>query len=104
VVCVTDVPVGRLTELEDTPLLGFTIRGREVLLARHGNTWSAIGNVCTHEHCLLSNGRIIGESVQCPCHGSMFSLRTGEAKHWPATDPVPVYPVAVRGGEVFIEV
>ncbi|HUH79661.1 MAG TPA: Rieske 2Fe-2S domain-containing protein [Methanoregula sp.] len=99
----TDVSIGRLAELEDAPLQGMTIKGREILLARHGDTWFAIGNVCTHEHCLLSNGRIVGENVQCPCHGSMFSLRTGEAKHRPATDLVPVYPVTVRGDEVFVE-
>ena len=99
----TEVSIGRVEELEGVLLQGMTIKGREILLARLGDSWSAIGNVCTHEHCLLSNGRIIGENVQCPCHGSMFSLRTGEAKHWPATDPVPVYPVTVNGGEVFIE-
>jgi len=99
----TEVSIGRVEDLEGVLLRGLTITGREILLARLGDSWSAIGNVCTHEHCLLSNGRIIGENVQCPCHGSMFSLRTGEAKHWPATDPVPVYPVTVNGGEVFIE-
>ena len=99
----TEVSIGRVEELEGVLLQGMTIKGREILLARLGDSWSAIGNVCTHEHCLLSNGRIIGENVQCPCHGSMFSLRTGGAKHWPATDPVPVYPVTVNGGEVFIE-
>ena len=99
----TEVSIGRVEDLEGILLRGLTLRGREILLARLGDSWSAIGNVCTHEHCLLSNGRIIGENVQCPCHGSMFSLRTGEAKHWPATDPVPVYPVTVNGGEVFIE-
>jgi len=98
----TEVSIGRVEDLEGVLLRGLTITGREILLARLGDSWSAIGNVCTHEHCLLSNGRIIGENVQCPCHGSMFSLRTGEAKHWPATDPVPVYPVTMKGGEVFI--
>lgn len=95
--------IGTVTDRGNAPLQGVTIAGREILIAKPGCTWFATGNICTHDRCWLSDGRIIGENVQCPCHGLMFSLRTGEVMHWPATDPVPVYRVSVEDKEVFIE-
>jgi nitrite reductase/ring-hydroxylating ferredoxin subunit len=93
-----------VTDLDDAPLHGMTIEGRQILVANLGGTYLAIGNVCTHDRCWLSDGRIISENVQCPCHGSMFSLRTGKATHRPAMDPVPVYSVTIENGEVFVEI
>jgi nitrite reductase/ring-hydroxylating ferredoxin subunit len=97
------ISIGMVTDMEDVPLQGFTIQGRLILLANLGGTYFAMGNVCSHDRCWLSEGRIIGGNVQCPCHGSMFSLKTGEAVHRPATDPVPVYDVTVENEEVFID-
>ncbi len=40
--------------------------------------------------------------IECPRHGSMFDLRTGEACSLPATTPVPKYEVEVAGGDVTV--
>ena len=34
--------------------------------------------------------------IECPKHGSTFSLKTGEPQTLPATQPVPVYDVVVE--------
>jgi nitrite reductase/ring-hydroxylating ferredoxin subunit len=99
----TQISIGRVADLEGVPLQGFTIQGRQILLANLEGTYFALGNLCTHDRCWLSDGRIISGNVQCPCHGSMFSLKTGEAVHRPATDPVPVYNVIIENGEIFID-
>jgi 3-phenylpropionate/trans-cinnamate dioxygenase ferredoxin subunit len=95
--------VGRVKDFANTPLHGITIGDKQVLLAKPGNQFFAIGNVCTHNGCRLSGGKLEGETVRCPCHGSGFSLKTGEAVHGPAKNPVPSFPVIIEGDEVFID-
>ena len=38
--------------------------------------------------------------IECPKHGSTFSLRTGEPQTLPATRPVPLYEIALDGDDV----
>ncbi len=40
--------------------------------------------------------------IECWKHGSTFSLETGEPQSLPATQPVPVYEVVVKDGEVVV--
>ncbi len=40
--------------------------------------------------------------IECPKHGSTFSLTTGEAQTLPATRPVPVYAIQVDGDDVSV--
>jgi 3-phenylpropionate/trans-cinnamate dioxygenase ferredoxin subunit len=40
--------------------------------------------------------------IECPRHGSTFSLVDGAAQSLPATRPVPVYPVKVDGDDVIV--
>ena len=42
--------------------------------------------------------------IECPKHGSTFSLTTGEPQTLPATQPVPVYAVRVTGDDVTVEI
>jgi 3-phenylpropionate/trans-cinnamate dioxygenase ferredoxin subunit len=40
--------------------------------------------------------------IECPKHGSTFSLLTGEPQTLPATQPVPTYVVRTDGGDVIV--
>lgn len=62
----------------------------------------AIYDECSHEEIPLSEGEIDGCTLECWLHGSRFDLRTGEPTGLPATVPVPVYPVEVHDGDVYI--
>jgi len=42
--------------------------------------------------------------VECPQHGSRFSLVTGRVTGLPAVIPAQTYPVSVEGEEIFVEV
>jgi 3-phenylpropionate/trans-cinnamate dioxygenase ferredoxin subunit len=57
---------------------------------------------CSHASVPLSEGEIDGCTLECWLHGSRFDLRTGEPTGLPATEPVPVYPVEIRDGFVFV--
>jgi nitrite reductase/ring-hydroxylating ferredoxin subunit len=69
-----------------------------------GGTLFAISDICTHAEASLSEGRVDGESVECPLHGACFDLRTGEALTPPAVEPVQTFPVAVQGDAIYVEV
>jgi 3-phenylpropionate/trans-cinnamate dioxygenase ferredoxin subunit len=52
----------------------------------------------------LSEGEVWEEEreIECPKHGSTFSLIDGEPQTLPATKPVPVYVVRVDGNDVMV--
>jgi 3-phenylpropionate/trans-cinnamate dioxygenase ferredoxin subunit len=58
---------------------------------------------CSHAAVPLSEGEIDGCTLECWLHGSRFDLRTGEPTGLPATEPVPVYPVEVRDGDLYVD-
>jgi 3-phenylpropionate/trans-cinnamate dioxygenase ferredoxin subunit len=62
----------------------------------------AISDQCSHANVPLSEGEVEGCTLECWLHGSRFDLRTGKPSGLPATVPVPVYPVEVRDGFVFV--
>ena len=62
----------------------------------------AIYDECSHAAVPLSEGEIDGCTLECWLHGSRFDLRTGAPTGLPATEPVPVYPVEIRDGFVFV--
>ena len=71
--------------------------------AEDGNFY-ALGDVCTHEEFLLSQGELFGFDVECPQHGSRFNLKTGQVTGLPAVVPAKTYPVTVEGSDLFVEV
>ena len=62
----------------------------------------AIRDECSHAAVPLSEGEIDGCTLECWLHGSRFDLRTGAPTGLPATEPVPVYPVEIRDGFIFV--
>jgi nitrite reductase/ring-hydroxylating ferredoxin subunit len=60
---------------------------------------------CTHGKASLSDeGELDGFTILCSWHDGAFDIRTGEVKSRPCTDPLKVYPVTIRDGEVFISI
>jgi 3-phenylpropionate/trans-cinnamate dioxygenase ferredoxin subunit len=65
-------------------------------------TFHAVADECTHQEIPLSEGDVDGCTVECWLHGSRFDVRTGEPTGLPATEPVAVYPVEVRDGDLYV--
>jgi NADPH-dependent 2,4-dienoyl-CoA reductase/sulfur reductase-like enzyme/nitrite reductase/ring-hydroxylating ferredoxin subunit len=74
----------------------------EVVLARSGDRFYAIGAHCTHYHGPLAEGLIVGDTVHCPLHHACFSLKTGEALQAPALDPIACWRVARENDAVLV--
>ena len=63
----------------------------------------AIGDTCTHGDISLAEGFVEDDTLECWAHGSMFSLRTGKPLTLPAYEPVPVFQVELKDGDVLID-
>ena len=74
--------------------------GLEVLVVGEGNAVRAIGDRCTHRGGPLHEGKVEGDCVTCPWHGSVFRLDDGEVERGPATLPQPAYDARTRDGRV----
>lgn len=89
--------------LPDETVVGLTLAGTMVAVARVEGTWHAVEAWCTHAECPLSDGWVEGTAIRCPCHGSLFDLATGEALEGPAEEPVRVFSTRVAAGRVEVE-
>jgi nitrite reductase/ring-hydroxylating ferredoxin subunit/uncharacterized membrane protein len=71
-----------------------------VLMVRRNGTLLAIGNTCSHAGGPLNEGKLEGDVIECPWHGSKFCVRNGNVKSGPATFPQPLFDVRESGGTV----
>ncbi len=92
-------------DLEPCAVRRFVVDGRALALVRTGDRLYAIDDRCSHENYSLSDGDLDCElcEIECPQHGSRFSLLDGSAITLPATAPVQSYEVDVsRDGDVSV--
>ena len=79
------------------------VDGVIVAMIRDGNgDYHALNDRCTHADVSLSEGEVDGCTLECWLHGSRFDLRTGKPTGLPATEPIPVYPVEIHDGDVYV--
>jgi 3-phenylpropionate/trans-cinnamate dioxygenase ferredoxin component len=66
----------------------------------------AIEDRCSHDDGPLAEGEFDPDTctVECPRHGSVFDLRTGNPKTLPAYVPVDTFPVLVEDDVIKLEV
>jgi 3-phenylpropionate/trans-cinnamate dioxygenase ferredoxin subunit len=91
-----------VSDIPDNGTLGVELGGEPVCVVRTGGEIYAIRDVCSHAEVPLSEGEVYDHTVECWLHGSCFDLRTGDPTGPPATEPVPVYPVKIEGGDVYV--
>ena len=80
--------------------------GHRLAIVRIGDDWYAIGDRCSHAEASLAEGEVWPDEceIECPKHGSAFSLKTGEPLTLPATQPQPTYTVRVQGDDVMVRI
>lgn len=74
--------------------------GTPILLVRRGSQIYALAETCSHLGGPLSEGKLDGDVIQCPWHGSRFSIRDGHVVDGPAVHPQPCLEARVRDGQV----
>lgn len=96
--------VGAVGDVPDGGAVRVEVDGVPVAVVRIGDDVYAIGDICSHANVSLADGEVWCDELEleCPKHGSAFSLVTGEPSTLPATQPVAVYPVQVVEGRIVI--
>jgi 3-phenylpropionate/trans-cinnamate dioxygenase ferredoxin subunit len=96
------IDAGPVTGLADGQTLSIAVGRRMIAIARSGDDYFAIEDVCTHDGAELTGGAIEGTEIICPRHGARFCLRTGEALSPPAYEPVSVFETKVASGRLWV--
>jgi nitrite reductase/ring-hydroxylating ferredoxin subunit len=61
--------------------------------------YKAFTAVCTHEQCTVGD---VSTTINCPCHGSEFSITDGSVVRGPAAQPLAAKTVTVSGGNISV--
>jgi 3-phenylpropionate/trans-cinnamate dioxygenase ferredoxin component len=99
---VTWIDAGLTADLLDGRTRSIPVGKRVIAVARSGEAYYAIDDVCTHDGEPLTGGEIEGTEIICPRHGARFCLRTGEALTPPAYEPVRVYETRIEAGRLWV--
>ena len=58
---------------------------------------------CTHGAANLCDGYFDGTHIECPLHQGLYHIASGAARSGPACEDLPVYPVAVHDGTIYVQ-
>jgi nitrite reductase/ring-hydroxylating ferredoxin subunit len=62
--------------------------------------FKAFSAVCTHMGCIVS--QISDGTIDCPCHGSQYSIKDGAVVSGPAPSPLPAEAIKVSGTSIIL--
>jgi Rieske Fe-S protein len=85
----TDIPVGGGKILTDKKI---------VITEPQSGTFKAFTAVCTHQGCIVNT--VSGGTINCPCHGSKFSIANGSVVNGPAPSPLAPVNIEVQGTSI----
>ena len=71
----SEVPAGKMKAVK--------MKDEEVLIVNVDNAFYAVSNPCTHKGGDLSKGKLEGNILTCPVHGSKFDVTTGKNVYGP---------------------
>ena len=71
-----------------------------VVTQPNSGDFKAFSAVCTHMGCIVAT--ISNGTIDCPCHGSQYSISTGAVVGGPAPSPLPAQAIKVTGSNIFL--
>jgi Rieske Fe-S protein len=91
-----------LTATSEIPVGSGKIFTSEKIVVTQPNSgdFKAFSAVCTHMGCIVST--ISNGTIDCPCHGSQYSITTGAVVGGPAPSPLPAQAIKVTGSNIFL--
>jgi Rieske Fe-S protein len=97
------VAAGALSGTSAIPVGGGKIFPSQLVVVTQptAGQFKAFSATCTHMGCTvnqIANGRI-----DCPCHGSEYSITDGAVLRGPAPKPLPAKQIKVTGDSIFLE-
>lgn len=95
-----DAETEALASTSDIPVGGGKVFADQELVVTQPAEGEFVGYtaVCTHQGCIVAE---VGDgTINCPCHGSMFSIEDGSVAGGPAQEPLPTKPITVDGDSI----
>ena len=87
----TDIPVGG----------GEILTAQKIVVTQPtAGVFKAFTAVCTHMGCTVAS--VSNGIIQCPCHGSQYSIVDGSVKGGPAPAPLAAIPLTVAGTTITV--
>ena len=95
------LPAGALAATSQVPDGGGKIiDGKNIVLTQpQAGSFKAFTVVCTHQGCIVN--QIGNGTIDCPCHGSKFSIKDGSVVNGPAPSPLAAIAIKVEGTSIF---
>ena len=79
---------------------GVIIDGKNIVITQpKPGAFRAFSAICTHQGCFVSS--VSNGTINCPCHGSKFSIKDGSVVHGPAATPLAAIAIKVEGTSIF---
>ncbi|MDQ6800100.1 MAG: Rieske 2Fe-2S domain-containing protein [Acidobacteriota bacterium] len=87
-------------ELKENKPARVLANGLAILLVRRKDEIYAMTETCPHLGGPLSEGKLVGDAIQCPWHQSELALEDGHVVNGPTTYPARCFDVRVRAGQI----
>ena len=95
--------VARVDDVAKGTAISTEVDGIEIAIVHaDDDNFYVVRDECSHASIPLSEGEVDGCTLECWLHGSRFDLRTGEPTGLPATEPVAIFPVEIRDGDIYV--
>jgi Rieske Fe-S protein len=85
----TEIPVGG----------GKILTAKKIVITQpKAGSFDAFTAICTHLQCTVNT--VANGTIDCPCHGSKFSISDGSVVNGPATAPLARINIKVQGNSI----
>jgi nitrite reductase/ring-hydroxylating ferredoxin subunit len=92
-----------VSDVPENAVKSFEIGTTTLAVYNIGGTFYATDNECTHGAASLADGILDGDVIECTLHFGAFEVKTGKAVSAPCFVPLRTYKVAVKDGQVLVD-
>lgn len=104
------IEVAKIEDISEGEVKPYEAGGKEIIIIKYKGSYYAMDRRCTHMKADLSKGKLEGNVIICPRHGSRFDVTTGKNLKGPKigflklkTEDEKVYAVEVEDGKIKVD-
>src|SRR5688572_21014730 len=98
-----EAAVCAVSDVPENSVKAFEIGTTMLAVYNVGGAFYATDNECTHGAASLADGILEDDVIECTMHFGAFNVKTGEAVQAPCFVALRTYKVAVKDGQVLVD-